>query len=330
MLAYLVRRLLAVLPLLLLIAVVAFAVIALQPGDFLTRYAFDLPQAQLEAWRARYGLDQPAWVQFGRWLEGLVLRGDWGTSFATGQPALTALTGGGQRLVWTGVFLGLSFVLSWTLALPLGVWSATRAGGWPDRLIRWGSFLGVSLPNFLLALGLLVLLVVVVQVGPRFGLEVGGLFSTDQAAAPWTLAKALDLIWHLWPPLLVMTLGSAAALVRHVRGHVLDVLAQRYITTARAKGLAERVVVYKHALRAAAVPLLSLIALWLPGAFESALVAAVIFQLPLVEGAYWQALLAQDQAVILAGLLLFSLALVAGNLLADVLLAWVDPKVRYD
>lgn len=326
---YILRRVLYMVPALFFISVVAFGVIKLNPGDFLTKYELSYPKELLQEMRERYGLDAPLWVQYWRWISGIVTRLDFGYSFATRQPALQALFAGG-RLVWTIATAAIAMACSWLLALPLGIYSATHRGSLGDRLSNLLGFVGLSIPSFVLALVLLWALVVVFQVGPRYGLGVGGLFDPGQAEAPWSWTKVKNLVWHLWPAVLVIGAGNIAALSRYMRGQLLDVLSQPYIQSARAKGLRERRVIYRHGVRNALVPLVSMLGFWIPQMFEGTLVAAVVLQLPIVEGAYWQALAQEDQYVAMSGLLFFSAVLMAGNLLADLLLLWVDPRIRLE
>ncbi len=326
---YILRRVLYMVPTLFFISVIAFGVIKLNPGDFLTKYELSYPKELLQEMRERYGLDAPLWVQYWRWINGIVTRLDFGYSFATRQPALQALFSGG-KLTWTLAIAVLTMACSWLFALPLGIYSATRRNSLGDRFANLLGFLGLSIPSFVLALVLLFLLVVVFQVGPRYGLGVGGLFDPEWAEAPWSWAKVKNLVWHLWPASLVIGAGNIAALSRYMRGQLLNVLSQPYIQAARAKGLHERIIIYKHSVRNALAPLVSMLGFWIPQMFEGTLVAAVVLQLPIVEGAYWQALAQEDQYVAMSGLLFFSAILMVGNLLADLLLLWVDPRIRLE
>lgn len=326
--AYILRRGLYMVPALFLVSIIAFAVIKLQPGDFLTKYELSYPQEMLQEMRERYGLDASLPVQYWRWITGIVTRLDFGYSFATRQSALQALFSGG-RLLWTLVITAITMVCSWLIALPLGIYSANRRYSLGDHLLNLGSFIGLSIPNFILALILLWVLVVVFQVGPRYGLGVGGLFDSAYVTAAWSWARLKNLLWHLWPAVLVIGASNMAAISRYMRGHLLDVLSDPYIQTARAKGVHEGKVVYKHGVRNAITPLLSMLGFWIPQMFEGTLVAAVVLQLPIVEQGYWQALLQEDQYVAMTGLLFFSAVLMLGNLLSDLLLLWVDPRIRF-
>lgn len=343
MLTYLLRRLLYTIPPLLIISVIVFLVMQLSPGNFCTTLKLQSEQMYDEC-VDRTGIDQPIWVQYGKWIWGIVAEFDFGFSFQNGQPVMNQLfTSGtfesGNPLVWTLVLSFGAMILSWLLALPLGIYAATHQGTWRDWAVNVFGFIGLSIPNFFLAVGILWLLVVVFQVGnncwqseqlnQEVCLGVSGLFDGGFVTAAWSWEKFLNLLWHLWPAFLVITAANFAAIVRYVRSEMLNVLSEPYVQTARSKGLRERVVILKHALKNALNPLISMLGYWLPSMFEGTLVAAMILQLPTVEGAYWTALRQGDQYVVMAGLLFFSMILIVGNLLSDFLLAWVNPKIRY-
>ena len=227
---------------------------------------------------------------------------DFGYSFQNSQPVLDQLftTGSwqsGTPLFWTLILSFGAMVFSWLFAMPLGIYAATRRGTWRDWAVNLFGFVGLSIPNFFMALGLIWLLVVVFQVGQtcwpseqlnqEVCLGVSGLFSNGFVTAEWSWEKFLDLLWHLWPAFLVIAAANLAAIIRYVRNEMLTVLSEPYIQTARAKGVRERIVVYKHALKNALNPLISMLGYWLPTMFEGTLVAAMILQLPTVEKVYW-------------------------------------------
>lgn len=344
MLGYVVRRLLYTIPLLLGISFALFGLMELMPGDYCTPLRLQ-DEALYKRCVAALGLERPFFERYLDWIGGILTRGDFGYSFQTQRPVLEQLflagdARSGTPLLWTLVISLGTMLLSWLFAVPLGIWAATRRGRWPDHAVSFLGFVGLSLPNFFLALVILWVLVVGLKVGqvcwesPTLGetvcLGVSGLFDGRFASAPWTGEKFLNLLWHLWPAALVIGAANVGALLRYTRGEMLTVLGEPYVRTARAKGLSERVVIWKHALKNALNPLISMLGYWLPLMFEGALVASMILQLPTVERAYWTALRTGDPPVILAGLLFFSVVLVVGNLLADVLLAWVNPKIRYE
>lgn len=343
MLGYVARRTLYTIPLLIVISMIVFAVSVIEPGNFCTPLRLQnatLYQQCLES----TGVDQPLPLQYAHWMWRIVTRLDFGTSFQNQQPVLEQLfTAGnwltGFPLLWTLVISLGTMLLIWAIAVPLGVYAATHRGTWKDYTVNTLGFVGLSIPNFFLAVGLLWLLVVVfavghvcwqsAELGQTVCLGVSGLFDGNYANAPWSLGKVLDLLWHLWPAMLVIGAANLAAVVRYMRSEMLTVLTEPYIQTARAKGLAERWVTYKHALKNALNPMISMLGYWLPAMFEGTLVAAMILQLPTVERVYWTALRQNDQYVIMAGLLFFSVVLVVGNLISDLLLAWANPKIRY-
>jgi peptide/nickel transport system permease protein len=315
-------------PLLIIISLISFAILQLMPGDYLTRSRLnpDITQETFDEMAHRYGLDKPFIVQWWIWFTRIIRYGDFGTSFETRQPVFFTLFMGG-RLFWTLIISASTMLLTWLISIPLGIYSATHQYKVSDHTLTFFGFLGLSIPNFFFALVVLWMLVAVFHVGPDLG--VGGLFSNKYIEAPWSWGKFLNLLWHLWPVWLVVGTSGMAGLMRYMRGSLLDTLGLPYVQTARAKGLSEHVVIYKHAVRNAINPLITMLGMSLPGLLSGTLVTAIIFNLPTVERAYWQSLNAQDQYVTMGGLVFFSFLLLVGNLLADIMLAWVDPRIRY-
>lgn len=356
MLSYIVRRILYMFPLLIVISFIAFITVVVRPGDAFTTCDFGaaFSGANCKTLRARYGFQGPWYEQYARWIKGVLLswevdaqfpfvhwRPDFGMSAQTGQPSLEYLFSGG-KLANTLVLILLTSLFAWIIALPMGIYSATHKYSIGDHSFTFLGFLGLSIPNFFLALLVLYILVMVFQVGPKYGLSTTGLCSTyplgapnavDYCSIPWwppSWGKLLNYLWHAWPAVLIIGSANIAALLRYTRGNLLDVLGEDYVQTARAKGLSERIVVYKHAFRNAVNPLISIFGFWVPTLFEGTLVAAIVLNLPITENVFWLALQTQDQYIVLTGLIFFSVALLIGNLLADILLAWADPKIRYD
>jgi peptide/nickel transport system permease protein len=317
-------------PLLILVSVISFGLIQVMPGDYLTRARMNpqITQETLSQMMANYGLDKPFYVQYWLWFKQIVTKRDFGTSFETMRPVYWTLFMG-DRLMWTIVISSSTMLLTWLIAIPLGIYSATHQYKSSDHTLTFFGFLGLSIPNFFFALVLLWLLVAVFKVG-NYGLGVGGLFDNRFIGAPWSLAKLGNVLWHIWPAWLVIGTSGMAGLLRYMRGSLLDTLSLQYVQTARAKGLSEHRVVYKHAVRNAINPLVSMLGMNLPTLVSGSLVTAIVLNLPTVERAFWSALQMQDTYVIMGGLLFFSLFLLIGNLLADILLAWVDPRIRYN
>jgi peptide/nickel transport system permease protein len=318
------------LPLLILVSIISFGLIQVMPGDYLTRARMNpqVTQETLNKMMASYGLDKPFYVQYWLWFKQIITKGNFGTSFETMRPVYWTLFMG-DRLMWTLIIASTTMLLTWLIALPLGIYSATHQYKLSDHTLTFFGFLGLSVPNFFFALVVLWVLVAIFKVG-NYGLGIGGLFDNRFINAPWSLAKIGNLLWHIWPAWLVIGTSGMAGLLRYMRGSLLDTLSLQYVQTARAKGLNERVVIYKHAVRNAINPLVSMLGMSLPGLVSGSLVTAIVLNLPTVGRAFFSALQKQDTYVIMGGLLFFSLFLLVGNLLADILLAWVDPRIRYN
>jgi peptide/nickel transport system permease protein len=330
MLTYIIRRTLYMLPLLLIVSLISFTLIKIMPGDFLTlaRLNPQITEETLQAQIERFGLDKPFIIQYWLWLKNIVLHGDFGMSFDTKMPVYKTLFLG-DKLQWTIFIAVTTLILQYLFAIPIGIYSATHQYKPSDHIVTFLGFLGLSIPNFFFALVLLWILVVIFKVGDH-GLTVGNIMDIKYYTMPWSWPKIVNILWHLWPVWLVIGTSGMAGLIRLMRGNLLDTLSLPYIQTARAKGLKERVVVYKHAVRNAVNPLVTILGLSLPNLVSGSIIVAIILGLPTVGRAYFAALQRQDENVIMAGLLFFSLFLLIGNLLADFLLAWVDPRIRYD
>jgi len=327
MLQFILRRVLMAIPTMLVISIVSFALIQLPPGDFLTSYAATLaqqgdtiPPEQLEALREAYGLGQPLYVQYFKWMRG-IFRGDFGRSLEWGMPVQDLIW---ERLALTVVLSGATFLFVWTLAIPLGIFSATHQYSIPDYIFTFFGFLGLGIPNFMLAL-------VLMWVGfAYFGQEVGGLFSPDYKNAPWTMARVWDMIKHLWIPMIVLGTAGTAGLIRTMRANTLDEINQPYVETARAKGLTERQVIWKYPVRVALNPFVSTAGWALPELVSGSTIVAVVLSLPTVGPLLLRALLSQDMYLAGAIILLISILTIIGTLISDILLAWLDPRIRYE
>ena len=324
---FLVRRLLLAVPTLLLISFVTFVVIELPRGDFLDQKVAELERMRgdatslqrAEELRERYGLDRPFAARYGTWLAGLP-RGDFGESFRWEREVSELVW---DRLGWTLVVsIGTMFFM-WAAAVPLGIWTASVAGTKADRAVSAAAYVGMSVPGFLLAL------VFLVGAFHFAGVPLHGLFSAAYRDAPWSAGKVLDLLRHLVLPVVVIGLSGTASLMRVMRANMLDVLGEPFVRTARAKGLPERVVLFKHAARIAVNPLITILGMSLPAILSGTTIVSIVLGLPTLGPLLFQALL--DQDMYLAGTILFfmSVLLVLGNLLADLALAWADPRIRH-
>ena len=323
MLRFVARRVLLMVPALLIISMLVFGVVQLQPGGFLTQYLEDprfSPQT-VETIRRQFGLDQPVYVQYLRWLQGIVTRGDFGYSFLNGRPVGSLIW---ERVGWT-VFLALLTIAgTWLIAIPLGIYTALRPRGPAATLVNLISYLGQAMPDFLLALLLIALVL------SRGGANVGGLFSPDYIDASWSWGRLRDMLAHLWIPLVAISLEGVAGLMRQMRAKLLDVLGADYVRTARAKGAPEHRVLWKHAVRNAINPLISLAGLSLPSLISSTILVSIVLNLPTIGPFLYDSLLNKDQYVVTTLLLISSFLLMVGNLLADLALAWADPRIRYE
>ncbi len=309
------------------ISIVSFIIIQLPPGDFLSAYVANLasmgdqvPEEQLAAMREAYGLDQPIYVQYVKWVSG-VLHGDFGQSMSLGVPVSTLIW---DRLGLT-VIVGLSSILFvWTVAIPIGVYSATHQYSVSDYIFTFIGFLGLAIPNFLLAL-------VLMWVGfSVFGQNVGGLFSPEFQGAPWSLAKFGDLLNHLFIPMLIVGTAGTAGLLRTMRANMLDEINQPYVETARAKGLRERVLIWKYPVRVALNPFISTVGYALPDLVGGVIITAVVLNLPTIGPLLLNSLLSQDMFLAGAIVMIISILTVIGTFISDILLAVFDPRIRLD
>jgi peptide/nickel transport system permease protein len=325
MLAYIARRLLLLIPTVFVISVVAFVIIQLPPGDFLTAYVSNLEsqgqfvdQAAVQALRQQYGLDQPKYVQYAKWVGGM-LHGNFGQSFQWREPVADLIW---DRLGLTLALSAASVLLIWAVAFPVGIYSAIRQYSPGDYLFTFLSFVGLGVPSFLLAL------VVMWIAFSRFGITVGGLFSPEYADSPWSMGRLVDFAQHLWIPMIVLGIGGTAGLIRIMRANLLDELQRPYVDTARAKGLEERTLLLKYPVRMALNPFVSTVGWTLPGLVSGSVIVSVVLNLPTTGPLLLNALLSQDMYLAGAIVLLLSILTVLGTLISDLLLAALDPRIR--
>ena len=319
---YVLRRVLQTIPLLLGISLLTFLLLQLAPGDFLNQMAENpaISAGTIEAMRRRFGLDQPWYMQYGLYLRNVLLRLDFGESFSRHQPVFAVLREG---LSNTLLLAGAAALVTWGLAIPLGMWAAVRQHSWVDRTLSLVAFVWLSIPEILSGLLLLML-------AARTGwFPVGGMHSLDYDGLNM-FSKMADVTHHLALPALVVGLIPLAGRMRQMRGSLLDVLRLDYITTARSKGLDERVVLYKHALRNALNPMITLFGYTLGALVSGSFIAEIIFSWPGLGRLTLDAILTQDQYLVMGSVLMASGVLIAGNLIADLLLAFADPRISYD
>jgi peptide/nickel transport system permease protein len=313
-------------PTLFAISIVSFIIIQLPPGDFLTTLVAQLSsqgesvnQEALDALRRQYGLGEPIWIQYLIWMRNILLHGDFGDSFEYSRPVRDLI---GSRMAWTvGISLG-SLLVTWIIAFPLGIYSAVRKYTIGDYFLTFFSFLGLAIPEFMLALVLLYLS------NEYLGLSVGGLFSPDYIDASWSLAKFGDLLAHLWIPVVIIGVAHTAGLVRIMRANLLDELNRPYVVTARAKGLGERKLLLKYPVRLALNPFVSTAGWTLPAIVSGEAIVSIVLSLPTVGPLLLRSLQSQDMYLAGSLILLTSVLTVIGTLVSDILLAILDPRIR--
>lgn len=317
---FIIRRLLQFIPLLIGISLISFFVIHLAPGD--PTQLFIDPSAkpeELARIRENYGLDKPVIEQYCYWLANVV-RGDFGTSYFTGKPVVQEI---GERLPATLLLMISSMFLTLLITIPLGVYSAVKKGKFFDQFFTFFSFAGMAIPSFWLGLMLMLLFSVQLKWFPAVGM-----FSYALKDAP-ILVRAFDIARHMFLPLMTMTILSLAGMSRYQRAAMLEVLKEEYIKTARAKGLPEKVVIFKHALRNALIPTVTILGLSLPGLFSGAFIIETIFAWPGMGRLGVQAVFSRNYPIIMGVVMLSAVLIAVGNLLADIGYAVVDPRVRY-
>jgi len=328
MLQYIARRVMLMIPTLFLVSVVSFILIQLPPGDYLTSVVAAMAttgdimtQDRLDALKVEYGLDQPIYVQYSKWMWNIISRRNFGFSFQWNRPVTELIS---DRLATTVLLTFFTMVFTWIVALPIGIYSATHQYSKLDYLFTSVSFIGLAMPDFLLAL-------VLIWLGIAYlNRNVAGLFSPEFVDAPWSLARLIDMVKHMWVAVVILGISGTAGLIRVMRGNLLDELNKPYVITARAKGLAENRLLWKYPVRVAINPFVSTIGWSLASLFSGSTIVAVVLGLPTVGPLLLTALLAQDMYLAGSILLIISALTVIGTLISDILLAWVDPRIRFE
>ncbi len=327
MLKYVVTRSMWAIPTLIFVSFISFVIIQLPPGDFVTAYAAQLrnsgdfiSETEEALMRARYGLNDPLLVQYWRWISNIVLRGDFGRSLEWNAAVGDLIW---ERLGLTLLISTLSMVFTWLIAIPVGVYSATRQYSVFDYVFTVFGFLGKGIPDFLLALVLMWMTYI------WLNLDVGGLVSPQFEGQPWDLAKIINMLSHIWIPLVVLATGGAAGLIRVMRANMLDELRKPYVETAYAQGFGERTVVWRYPVRIALNPFISTVGWALPALFSGDVITAVVLNLPTTGPLLLQALKMQDMYLAGSFILILSVFTVIGTLLSDILLALSDPRIRF-
>ncbi len=326
---YILKRLFYVIPTMFIISIVVFTTIQLPPGDFVTQMIESMrnqtggttwsPEFEA-AMRERYGLNESMPVQYAKWIGNIVLYGDFGYSFQNSEPS--------QRIIWDRMGMTLvvsisAFVFTWMVALPIGVLSAVKQYSLADYFFSFVGFIGLATPGFLIAL---VLMFLAFKYG---GVSLSGLFSPEFENAPWSIERVIDLLKHMWIPMIIIGVGGTAGLIRVMRANLLDELNKPYVETARAKGLPEWKLLMRYPLRAAMNPFVSTLGWALPGLVAGEAIVSIVLNLPTTGPVLLNSLLQQDMFVAAGFLMLLSLLTIIGTLISDILLAWLDPRIQY-
>ena len=327
MIRYILRRLLGMIPTLFIISVISFVIIQLPPGDIIDSTIQDLQQQgqrvsmeRIEALRAMYHLDDPLHVQYARWIGGF-LTGDMGYSIVYQQPVSQLI---GERLMLTVLVALASILFTWALALPIGIYSAVRQYSLLDYGMTVFALLGMATPGFMLAL------LIMYCAHQWFGVSVGGLFSPEFIDAPWSVERVMDLLKHIWAPMVVLGIAGTAGMIRVMRANLLDELKKPYVVTARAKGMRPVRLILKYPVRLAINPFISTIGWMLPALFSGSAIVSVVMDLPTTGPLLLEALMSQDMYLAGSFILILSALTVFGTLISDLLLAAVDPRIRYE
>lgn len=306
--------------LLLLISALVFVILSFVPGGPLDMLIFSNPKitpAEIKKLNEAFGFDKPLFVRYVEWLRD-VAGGQWGSSWgvAYGRPVTEVIL---SRLDNTVILMGAATVCSILIAVPIGVYSAIRQYSWVDYLVTSFSFFGMSMPTFWFG----IMLVVIFAVGL-------GWFPTGGVSEYGSEGDILNRLKHLVLPVTVLSLYNVATWSRFVRSSMLEVLRQDYMRTARAKGLRENVVIIKHGLRNSLIPVMTMLALEIPGLFSGAIITENVFSYPGMGRLFWDGVMAADWPVVQGLVMITAFLVIACNLLADIGYAFVDPRIRYD
>ncbi|MGI6566539.1 MAG: ABC transporter permease [Limnochordia bacterium] len=325
--SYLVRRILYTIPTVFFISIIVFIIIQLPPGSWVDNYVAQLAregqavsEQYLEALKARYGIDKPIHIRYWRWVRGWA-RLDFGRSFMWNAPVLDLVW---ERFAATVIISLASMFFIYAVSIPIAVYGATHQYSLGDNIATLFGFAGLAVPNFMLALVLMYIFYT------RFGIVPGGLVSPAFQNEPWSFAKFVDVVNHLWVPMIVIGTGGTASTIRVLRATILDELGKDYVDVARAKGLPEKVVIYRHVLRVAINPLISRIVWELPQVISGSTIVAQVLSLPILGALLLSSLQSQDMYLAGTIILFQSVLVVIGGLLSDILLALSDPRIRYE
>ena len=327
MLNYMIRRILTMTMTMAVISALVFIVIQLPPGDYLTTYIAELESQgeivapeKIEFLRLQYGLDLPMYQQYFVWVFGLV-QGDFGYSFEYNLPVTEVV---GDRLYLSMVLNFATVLFIYLVAFPIGVYSATHQYSWGDHGLTFLGLIGLATPNFLLALVLLYL------ANLAFGTSIGGLMEPEFINQPWTWAKAISVLEHLWVPVIVIGTSGTAGMIRRLRANLLDEIQKQYVVTGRAKGLSEIRLLIKYPLRMSLNPFIADIGSLLPQVVSGSVIVSAVMSLPTTGPMLLSALQSQDMYLAGSFLMFLAMLTVIGMFISDLLLAVLDPRIRLE
>ncbi len=327
MLVFIIQRILRMIPLLFLLSLVAFLIIQLPPGDYLTEHISrlrasgrDVDEAEVERLMNQYALDRPMHIQYLTWIQNILTKGSFGQSFQWGRPVNEVI---GDKIALTFLLAFLTTFFVWIVSVPIGIYVSVRQYTFTDYLVTLIGFIGLAVPGFLLAM------VVMYFSFTWFGVKVGGLFAPEFELEPWSMAKFRDMLTRIWVPVVILGIGGTAHIIRVMRATMLDELRKQYVTVARAKGLSEFAVLMHYPVRIAINPLISTLSFLLPWVISGGTVVEIVLNLPTAAVVLYRALLSQDMFLAGSFILLVGTLALTGSLLADIALAVVDPRIRF-
>ena len=327
MLSYIIQRIVRSVPQLLLISILAFIIIQLPPGDYVTKRIQNLQasgatvdERQAEILRKQYGLDRPYHLRYLLWISNIITKFDFGYSYTFEKPVAEVIQ---ERMGYTFAIALFAHLFTWTVAIPIGIYVAVKQYSIADYIVTFITFIGLAVPAFFLAM---ILMYVALT---KFGIRAGGLFSQEYMVQGWSWGKFLDMLGHMWLPVVLLGTGGIAGTIRTMRAMMLDELRKQYVTVARAKGLSEFNVIVRYPVRLAINPILSGVMWLLPWLFSGNMILAVVLNLPTAGPALLSSLRQQDMYMAGAYIMITGALTVISALLSDILLAVSDPRIRF-
>lgn len=327
LLSYIAKRLLQMIPLLLCVTIIIFVVIQLPPGDYLTTYIRQRESAgtlvgeeEVIALKLRYGLDKPLYLQYVHWIWGIISRGDFGQSFGWDMPVSIKIA---ERLPMTIAVSVMTLIFVWIVSIPIGIYSATHQYSVGDYIVSGFGFIGMSVPGFLLAI------FIIYEVYNISGVAISGMFSYEYQMADWSWAKLMNMLPRFGVLVLVIGVANTAGMIRTFRAMMLDELGKQYVTTARAKGVSEKRLLYKYPVRMAITPQISTLAATFAGLISGETIVSKVFNMETCGPMMYTALITQDMYLAGSFLLIVSLMVCMGSLVSDILLSIIDPRIRF-